>query len=359
VLAQASEGRDYAVRNAAVEALRLIKEAEQASPASRSEVRLTDAEEGQFRQAMKDLRVRGWFESTLGLGWERRIEAANTLGKLKDPRAVPVLSKALSEDSVPHVRAAAALALGSIGGADVIPALRQALIGENEMVGMAAAKVLKSINDASALEDISRSEVRGNDITVDDSWRAVLLRQTVVLERRLKKDPKNEEARRELTAVRRELIMMTELEDAFGPESAFARSEARRISQVLTEADKLLAQGMKKEALALLEKANQTLRAAFVLDPAKSMFKEGLAPDAELRKFAGDIDRIAQLERDPQYCLDQIEIIKLLLKYSLVDEAKTVARRVHVARYSITAFSLIYDFTKKPTVMQRADIRTV
>ncbi|MFA5159506.1 MAG: hypothetical protein WC484_03260, partial [Candidatus Omnitrophota bacterium] len=84
---------------------------------SRSEVRLTDAQEKQFQKAMRDLQPR-WADDIslfgfVGFGASRRAAAAETLGKLKDTRAVPALIDAL-EDWTPEVRESARKALNMI-----------------------------------------------------------------------------------------------------------------------------------------------------------------------------------------------------------------------------------------------------
>ena len=60
-----------------------------------------------------------------------RQEAANTLGAIADPRAIPALLKAL-KDPEPGVRWRAAVALLDIGDAKVIPAIREALAVEKD-----------------------------------------------------------------------------------------------------------------------------------------------------------------------------------------------------------------------------------
>jgi HEAT repeat protein len=58
------------------------------------------------------------------------VQAAEALGKLGDPQAIPALIKALG-DSDWDVRCAAAEALGKIGDPQAVPALIQAL-GDSE-----------------------------------------------------------------------------------------------------------------------------------------------------------------------------------------------------------------------------------
>jgi HEAT repeat protein len=58
--------------------------------------------------------------------WTERRHAVEALGKIGDPRAVPVLAKALKDKHV-NVRASAADALGKIGSPAALPALTDAL----------------------------------------------------------------------------------------------------------------------------------------------------------------------------------------------------------------------------------------
>src|SRR5262249_43937675 len=57
-----------------------------------------------------------------------RKDAAYTLGRLGDPRAVPSLIHVLKYDNFKDVRIAAAIALGEIGGSDAAVALERSAI---------------------------------------------------------------------------------------------------------------------------------------------------------------------------------------------------------------------------------------
>jgi HEAT repeats len=76
-----------------------------------------------------------------------RKEAAYTLGKLQDPRAVPALVHALKYDAWKDVRIAAAIALGEIGGPDAAIALeRDAVYDHKEEVRKVASTALERLN---------------------------------------------------------------------------------------------------------------------------------------------------------------------------------------------------------------------
>lgn len=64
---------------------------------------------------------------------ERRLVAAQALGRLGSPRAVPVLAQALS-DSNPRVRRAAATSLAQIGSAEALAALQDAVWDASQYV---------------------------------------------------------------------------------------------------------------------------------------------------------------------------------------------------------------------------------
>lgn len=82
-----------------------------------------------------------------------RLSAAETLGKLRDPRAVQALIQALSQDPDPRVRAMAAWALGEIEDPAAISALSSALRDdENQEVRVQAAEALGNIEDVSAID---------------------------------------------------------------------------------------------------------------------------------------------------------------------------------------------------------------
>ena len=76
-----------------------------------------------------------------------RKEAAYTLGRLHDPRAVPSLIHVLKYDSSKDVRIASAIALGEIGGSDSAVALeRGAIYDHKEEVRKAATTALERLN---------------------------------------------------------------------------------------------------------------------------------------------------------------------------------------------------------------------
>ncbi len=79
-----------------------------------------------------------------------RKEAAYTLGRLQDPRAIPSLVHVLKYDSSKDVRVASAIALGEIGGSDSAVALeRCAIYDHKEEVRKAATTALERLNCAS------------------------------------------------------------------------------------------------------------------------------------------------------------------------------------------------------------------
>ena len=76
-----------------------------------------------------------------------RKEAAYTLGRLQDPRAVPSLVHVLKYDSSKDVRIASAISLGEIGGSDSAVALeRCAIYDKKEEVRKAATTALERLN---------------------------------------------------------------------------------------------------------------------------------------------------------------------------------------------------------------------
>ena len=76
-----------------------------------------------------------------------RKEAAYTLGRLHDPRAIPSLIHVLKYDSSKDVRIASAIALGEIGGSESAVALeRCAIYDQKEEVRKAAATALERLN---------------------------------------------------------------------------------------------------------------------------------------------------------------------------------------------------------------------
>lgn len=99
-----------------------------------------------------------------------RAEAAVALGKLRDPRAVPALSKALQAKSAWRnaqslwVRKHYVLALGSIGHKDGIPALLRALDDEDPIVAEAAIPALEQVGGFSMGEGRTPEQQR-------EAWR--------------------------------------------------------------------------------------------------------------------------------------------------------------------------------------------
>ena len=79
-----------------------------------------------------------------------RASAAEALGTLGNPAALPALLTALSDENE-TVRRAAAAALDTLGDPDALPALITALSDENETVRRAAASALDTLGDPAAL----------------------------------------------------------------------------------------------------------------------------------------------------------------------------------------------------------------
>lgn len=76
-----------------------------------------------------------------------RKEAAYTLGRLGDPRAVPSLIHVLKYDNFKDVRVAAAIAMGEIGGSDAAVALeRSSIYDHREDVRKASTTALDRLN---------------------------------------------------------------------------------------------------------------------------------------------------------------------------------------------------------------------
>ncbi|MBI1923988.1 HEAT repeat domain-containing protein [Candidatus Poribacteria bacterium] len=80
----------------------------------------------------------------------RRKKAAIALGKLKDPRAIPVLTQVLQDRWSSNVRCAAAEALGKIGNSQALPALITAL-QEDKSARAAIVEALGRIGDPQAI----------------------------------------------------------------------------------------------------------------------------------------------------------------------------------------------------------------
>jgi hypothetical protein len=79
--------------------------------------------------------------------WNNRKEAAYTLGRLGNPRAVPSLIHVLKYDLHKDVRIAGAIALGEIGGSEAAIALERASIYDHkEDVRRAAATAMERLN---------------------------------------------------------------------------------------------------------------------------------------------------------------------------------------------------------------------
>jgi hypothetical protein len=79
--------------------------------------------------------------------WNNRKEAAYTLGRLGDPRAVPALIHVLKYDLHKDVRIAGAIALGEIGGSEAAIALeRSSIYDHKEDVRRAAGTALERLN---------------------------------------------------------------------------------------------------------------------------------------------------------------------------------------------------------------------
>lgn len=96
-----------------------------------------------------------------------RKEAAYTLGRLGDSRAVPSLVHVLKYDNFKDVRVAAAIALGEIGGSDAAVALeRSSIYDHREDVRKAATTALERLNTkaqtlAARMQQPSASMPRG------------------------------------------------------------------------------------------------------------------------------------------------------------------------------------------------------
>ena len=87
-----------------------------------------------------------------------RANAAQALGSLGDPAALPQLTEALDSDDSPPVRANAAQALGSLGDPAAIPQLTEALDSDDSPpVRAAAAQALGSLGDPAALPQLAEA----------------------------------------------------------------------------------------------------------------------------------------------------------------------------------------------------------
>jgi hypothetical protein len=97
-----------------------------------------------------------------------RAQAAVALGKLKDPKAVPYLTTALS-DSIPYVRIDSANALGNIGNPLAIPVLKKNLVDDpSPHVRRACAKALGNIGTNEPIETLIRA-LDDVDLSVSDT----------------------------------------------------------------------------------------------------------------------------------------------------------------------------------------------
>ena len=85
--------------------------------------------------------------------------AAQGLGRLGDPAAVPVLIELLRDVSRPYVaRVAAAKSLGQLGGGQAIAALKQACVDPRPSVAQAAATALRKLEQTVACWPTQLSE---------------------------------------------------------------------------------------------------------------------------------------------------------------------------------------------------------
>jgi len=84
---------------------------------------------------------------------QARAHAAEALRAMGDERAVPFLSRAL-EDPVPVVRCRAVLALGDVGGKYVLPTLKLRLSDSALVVRAAVVRAMGEIGDPLSLDDV-------------------------------------------------------------------------------------------------------------------------------------------------------------------------------------------------------------
>jgi hypothetical protein len=102
-----------------------------------------------------------------------RRDAAQTLGRLGDPRAIPPLVHALKYDSSKDVKIAAATALGEIGGPDSKVVLERCIIYEKKQeVRDAAAAALRNLRerrDSAPARGSSGSSPLGRTAPADDA----------------------------------------------------------------------------------------------------------------------------------------------------------------------------------------------
>jgi HEAT repeat protein len=153
-LQRALKAEDWWVRRAAAEVLGRIGDP-QAVPALLEALKDRD---GDVRRAVADAlgiigdtqAIPALLEALKDENWWVRQAAARALGEIGDPQAVPALMEALKDRDGDVCRAAAG-ALGSIGDPQILPALLNALKDEKWWVRRAAAKALGKIGDPQAV----------------------------------------------------------------------------------------------------------------------------------------------------------------------------------------------------------------
>ena len=110
-----------------------------------------------------------------------RKDAAYTLGRLQDPRAIPSLIHVLKYDSSKDVRIASAIALGEIGGSDSAVALeRCAIYDKKEEVRKAATTALERLNAQAknAAADLVAGRTLGDSASPPGDIDAVAVRES-------------------------------------------------------------------------------------------------------------------------------------------------------------------------------------
>lgn len=105
--------------------------------------------------------IEGLIQALNSEDWDKRMEAAEALGKIKDAKAVDSLIRALKddEDGVVRMSVAEALgktieALGKIGDARAVQPLLRALKDEDQNIQCKAAEALGKIGDFGSVEAI-------------------------------------------------------------------------------------------------------------------------------------------------------------------------------------------------------------
>ncbi len=86
--------------------------------------------------------------------WKERWSAAYALGRIRDVRALPVLMQCLRPENDANIRRAAAEALGQIGHPLAVPALITVLADDNWFVRWAGAYALGQIGESSVVNDL-------------------------------------------------------------------------------------------------------------------------------------------------------------------------------------------------------------